>query len=246
MEYAARSAADGYTLAQAGGNQFSVVPLMQKLSYDPVKDLTPISIIAENGMALAVNVDLPVHSVREFLDYAKANPGKLNYGTGGVGTSSHLVPAAFAARAGLDLIAIPYQSTPASVLAVINGTVQIFFGNIPDIVESYRGGRVRLLALSNAKRLPQFPDLPTVAETVPGFVMTGWNGIFAPAGTPQPIVQRLSRAIAAICRDPEVVNRMTSLSLEPVGNTPEEVAETIHQELPIYDAAVTAAGLRRN
>ncbi len=246
MEYAARSAADGYTLAQAGGNQFSVVPLMQKLSYDPVKDLTPISIIAENGMALAVNVDLPVRSVREFLDYAKANPGKLNYGTGGVGTSSHLVPAAFAARAGLDLIAIPYQSTPASVLAVINGTVQIFFGNIPDIVESYRGGRVRLLALSNARRIPQFPDLPTVAESVPGFVMTGWNGIFAPAGTPQPIIRRLSQAIAAICRDPEVVNRMTSLSLEPVGNTPGEVAETIHKELPIYEAAVTAAGLRRN
>src|ERR1700686_5451623 len=95
MEFAARSLADGYTLVQAGGNQFSVVPLMQKLSYDPVKDLTPISIIAANGMALAVNVDLSVHSVRAFLDYAKANPDKLNHATGGVGTSSHLVPAAF-------------------------------------------------------------------------------------------------------------------------------------------------------
>jgi tripartite-type tricarboxylate transporter receptor subunit TctC len=245
MEYAARSANDGYTLVQAGGNQFSVVPLMQKLSYDPVKDLTPISIIAANGMALAVNVDLPVNSVREFLDYAKANPGKLNYGTGGVGTSSHLVPAAFAARAGLDMVAIPYQSTPASVLAVISGTVQVFFGNIPDIVESYRSGRVRLLALSNAERIPQFPDLPTVGETVPGFVMTGWNGFFAPAGTPQPIIRRLSQAIAAICRDPEVVKTMTSLSLEPVGSSPEEVAEIIRRELPIYEAAVTAAGLRR-
>jgi tripartite-type tricarboxylate transporter receptor subunit TctC len=246
MEYAAHSAADGYTLAQAGGNQFSVVPLMQKLNYDPVKDLTPISIIAANGMALAVNPDLPVHSVKELLDYAKANPGKLNYGTGGVGTSSHLVPAAFAARAGLDMVAIPYQSTPASILAVINGTVQVFFGNIPDIVESYRGGRVRLLALSNAQRIPQFPDLPTVAETVPGFVMTGWNGFFAPAGTPPPIIRRLSQAIAAICRDPEVVKTMTRLSLEPVGNSPEEVAETIRQELPIYRAAATAAGLSRN
>jgi tripartite-type tricarboxylate transporter receptor subunit TctC len=246
MEYAARSAADGYTLVQAGGSQFSVVPLMQKLNYDPVKDLAPISIIAANGMALAVNPDLPVHSVRELLDYAKANPGKLNYGTGGVGTSSHLVPAAFAARAGLDMVAIPYQSTPASVLAVINGTVQVFFGNIPDIAESYRSGRVRLLALSNAERIPQFPDLPTVAETVPGFVMTGWNGFFAPAGTPPPIIRRLSQAIAAICRDPDVVKTMTSLSLEPVGNSPEQVAETIRQELPVYRAAATAAGLSRN
>jgi tripartite-type tricarboxylate transporter receptor subunit TctC len=245
VEFAARSPNDGYTLAQAGGAQFSVVPLLQKLNYDPVKDLTPISIIAVNGMALAVNADLPVRSVGEFIDYAKANPGKLNYGTGGVGTSSHLVPAAFAARAGIEMVAIPYQSTPASVLALVAGTVQVFFGNIPDIVESVRAGRVRLLALSNAGRIPQFPDIPTVAETVPGFVMTGWNGYFAPAGTPQSIIQRMSQAVAAICREPDVIKTMDRLSLEAVGNTPDEVAEIIRQELPIYQAAVTAAGLRR-
>ena len=127
MESAARSPNDGYTLAQAGGSQFSVVPLMQKLNYDPLKDLTPISIIAVNSMALAVNNDLPVRSVKEFIDYAKANPGKLNYGTGGVGTSSHLVPAAFAARAGIDMVAIPYQSTPASIVGVVSGSVHVFF-----------------------------------------------------------------------------------------------------------------------
>jgi tripartite-type tricarboxylate transporter receptor subunit TctC len=245
VEYAARSPNDGYTLAQAGGAQFSVVPLMQKLNYDPLKDLTPVSIIAANGMALAVNVDLPVHSVGEFLEYAKNNPGKLNYGTGGVGTSSHLVPAAFAARAGLDMVAIPYQSTPASVLAVLNGTVQVFFGNIPDILETYRSGRVRLLALSNATRIPQFPDIPTIAETVPGFVMTGWNGYFAPAGTPEKIIRRLSQAVGEICRDPDVIKTMTGLGLEAVGNSPEDVAETIRRELPVYEAAVTVAGLRR-
>ena len=106
---------------------------MQKLNYDPLKDLTPISIIAVNSMALAVNNDLPVRSVKEFIDYAKANPGKLNYGTGGVGTSSHLVPAAFAARAGIDMVAIPYQSTPASIVGVVSGAVHVFFGNVPDI-----------------------------------------------------------------------------------------------------------------
>ena len=246
VEYAAHSPGDGYTLVQAGGAQFSVIPLMQKLNYDPVKDLTPIGIIAANGMALAVNVELPIHSVGEFLEYAKKNPGKLNYGTGGVGTSSHLVPAAFAARAGLDMVAIPYQSTPASVLAVLNGTVQVFFGNLPDILETYRSGRVRLLALSNAARISQFPDIPTVAETVPGFEMTGWNGYFAPAGTPEKIVRRLSQAVAEICREPEVIKTMTGLGLEAAGSTPEEVAETIRRELPIYEAAVTAAGLRRN
>jgi tripartite-type tricarboxylate transporter receptor subunit TctC len=101
------------------------------------------------------------------------------------------------------------------------------------------------LALSNATRIPQFPDIPTVAETVPGFVMTGWNGYFAPAGTPAPIIQRMSRAVAAICRDPDVIKTMDKLSLQAVGNAPDEVAEIIRQELPIYEAAVTAAGLRR-
>jgi tripartite-type tricarboxylate transporter receptor subunit TctC len=245
MEYAAHAPNDGYTLTQAGGNQFSVVPLMQKLNYDPLKDLTPISIIAVNGMALAVNTDLPVQSVAQFIAYAKSHPGELNYGTGGVGTSSHLVPAAFAARAGLDMVAVPFQSTPASILALLAGSVQVFFGNIPDIIESVHTGRARLLALSNAKRIPRFPDVPTVAETVPGFVMTAWNGYFAPAGTPKYIVERMSQAVAAICREPDIVKRMEQLSLEPVGNTPDEVAEIIRRELPIYEAAVTAAGLRR-
>jgi tripartite-type tricarboxylate transporter receptor subunit TctC len=245
MEMAVRSPNDGYTLLGAGGTQFYVVPLMQNLSYDPLKDLAPIGIIAENGMALAINVDLPVHSVKEFIDYAKANPGKLNYGTGGVGTNSHLVPAAFASRTGIEMVAVPYQSTPASILGVVSGSVQVFFGNVSDIIETARAGHVRLLALSNATRIPQFPDIPTVAETVPGFVMTGWNGYFAPAATPDPINQRLSKAIAAICRDPEVIEALHKLSIEPVGNSPEEVAQIIRKEVPIYQAAADAAGLRR-
>jgi len=245
VESAAHAANDGYTLLVSGGSQFSVVPLMQKLNYDPLKDLAPISIIASNGMALAVNKDLPINSVRELIDYAKANPGKLNYGTAGVGTSSHLVPAAFAARTGIDLVAVHYQSTPQSVLDVIAGTVQIFFGNVSDIVAAANSGSVRLLALSNAERIPQFPDVPTVAETVPGFVMTAWNGYFAPSGTAQSIIDRMATAVAEICRDPEVVAKLDKLSLEPLGNTPAEVAETIRQELPVYAAAAQAAGLVR-
>jgi tripartite-type tricarboxylate transporter receptor subunit TctC len=245
MDAAAHAPKDGYTLIEAGGSQFSVIPLMHKLSYDPIKDLTPISIIAVNGMALAVNKDLPIHSVKEFIEYAKAHPGKLNYATGGVGTSSHLVPAAFAARTGIDLIAVPYQSTPQSITGVISGNVQVFFGNVSDIIESARGGSVRLLALSNAKRIPQFPDVPTVAETVPGFVMTGWNGYFAPTGTPKAIIDRMSEAVANICRDPDVVATLNKLSLEPVGNKPEEVAEIIRKELPVYAEAARAAGLQR-
>jgi tripartite-type tricarboxylate transporter receptor subunit TctC len=244
-EYAARSPNDGYTLYFAGGAQFSVVPLMQKLSYDPLRDLTPISMVGLNSMALAVNLDMPVHSTREFIDYVKANPGKVNYGAGGLGTSSHLAPAAFAAHEGLDMVVVPYQATPPSILALITGTIQVFFGNVSDIVESVRGEKVRLLAFSAEQRLAQFPNVPTVSETVPGFVMTGWNGYFAPAGTPRAIIERLSQALAVICRDPEVVRIMSELSIDAIGGTPEHLAAAIQRDLPFYRAAVEAAGLKR-
>lgn len=245
VESAVHAANDGYTLLVSGGSQFSVVPLIQQLNYDPVKDLAPISIITSNGMALAINKDLPIHSVRELIDYVKAHPGELNYGTAGVGTSSHLVPAAFAARTGIDLVAVHYQSTPQSVLDLISGRVQIFFGNVSDILSAANGGSVRLLALSNAKRIPQFPDVPTVAETVPGFVMTAWIGYFAPRGTAQSIIDRMAAAVAEICLDPEVIAKLDKLSIISVGNTPAETAETIREELPVYAAAAAAAGLVR-
>jgi tripartite-type tricarboxylate transporter receptor subunit TctC len=244
-EYVVRSPPDGYTLYHAGGAEFSVVPLMQKLSYDPIKDLAPVSMTAVNGMAMVVNRDLPVHSVREFIDYARANPGKINYGSVGRGSSSDLTPAAFAAREGLQLVDVPYTATPPSILALINGSIQLFFGNVSDVVGPVRSGDVRLLAVSTGKRLPQFPDVPTVSETVPDFVITAWNGFFAPAATPRPIIERLSRAIAEACHDPEVVAKMANLSLEAVGSTPNELAAAIQTDLPIYRKAVEAAGLLR-
>jgi tripartite-type tricarboxylate transporter receptor subunit TctC len=244
-EYAVRSPADGYTLYFAGGAEFSVVPLMQKLSYDPVKDLAPISMVAINGMAFVVNRDLPARSINEFINYARANPGKINYGSTGHGSSSDLAPAAFAAREGLELVRVPYTATPPSILALINGTIQVFFGNVSDIVASVRAGDVRLLALSTAKRLPQFPDAPTVSEAVPNFVMTGWNGYFAPTGTPRPIIDRLAQTIGSICRDPEIIKKMAALSVDAVGSTPEELAAAIQADLPIYRKAAEAAGLEQ-
>lgn len=242
-EYATRAAADGYTLYFAGGAEFSVVPLMQKVSYDPVKDLAPVSMVALNGMALVINRDLPVHSVAEFISYARANPGKINYGSVGRGSSSDLTPAAFAARESLNLVGVPYTATPPSILALISGQIQMFFGNVSDIVASVHAGDVRLLAVSTAKRLPQFPDVPTVSETVPDFVMTGWNGYFAPAATPRPIIDRLSQAIAVACRDPAIVAKMANLSVDAVGSTPDQLAAAIQADLPIYRKAVEAAGI---
>ena len=151
-EAAARAPNDGYTLYFGGGAQFTVNPLIKKLAYDPIKDLTPISMVSLNGMALAVHPDLPVRSLREFIDYVKANPGKLNYGVAGLGQSSHLAPAALAARAGLDMVVVPYQSTPPALVGLVSGTVQMFFGNVSDVLEIVHGGKARLLALSTAQR----------------------------------------------------------------------------------------------
>jgi tripartite-type tricarboxylate transporter receptor subunit TctC len=242
-EYAVRSAADGYTLYHAGGAEFSVVPVMQKVAYNPIKDLTPISMTTVNGMAMAINRDLPVHSVAEFIAYARARPGTINYASVGRGSNSDLTPAAFAARAGLQLVDVPYTGAPPVILALINGTIQLFFGNVSDVVGPVRSGDVRLLAVSSAKRMPQYPDVPTVSETVSGFVMTGWNGFFAPAGTPRPIVARLAKAIAEACHDPEVVAKLANLSLDAVGGTPEELAAAIQADQPVYRQAMEAAGL---
>jgi tripartite-type tricarboxylate transporter receptor subunit TctC len=244
-EYAVHSPPDGYTLYFAGGAQFSVLPLLQKLSYDPVKDFAPISMVTLNGMAFVVNNDLPVRSLPEFIDYARANPGKINYGATGLGASSHLTPAAFAAREHLDMVVVPYTATPPSIVALLNGTIQLFFGNVSDIVGPVSSGKARLLAISTEKRLPQFPNVPTVAETVPNFVMTGWNAYFAPAGTPRPIIDKLARALATICHDPEVIKLMSELSVDAVGSTPEELAAVIAADLPVYRSAVEAAGLMR-
>jgi len=242
-EYVVRSPADGYTLYHAGGAEFSVVPLMQKLNYDPIKDLAPISMTAINGMAFAVNRDLPVHTLAEFIAYARANPGKINYGSVGRGSNSDLAPAAFAAREGLKFVGVPYTATPPSILALVSGTIQLFFGNVSDIVASVRSSEVRLLAVSTPKRMPQFPDVPTVSETVPGFVMTAWNGYFAPAGTPRPIIERLSQALAVICAEPDIKQKMANLSLEAMSSTPEALAAAIQADLPVYRKAAEAAGI---
>jgi tripartite-type tricarboxylate transporter receptor subunit TctC len=242
-ELAAHAPNDGYTLYFGGGAQFMVSPLIKKLSFDPLKELTPVSMVSINGMALVVHPDLPVRSVREFIDYIKANPGRVNYGAAGLGQSSHLTPAAFAARVGLDMVVVPYQSTPPALVGLLSGTVQVFFGNVSDVMELVQGGKGRMLAISTAQRVARFPDVPTVAETVPGFVMTGWIGYFAPAGTPRAIIDRVAAAVASICREGDVASQMANMGIDAVGNTPEEFAAAIATDVPIMRSAVEAAGL---
>jgi tripartite-type tricarboxylate transporter receptor subunit TctC len=244
-EAAARAPKDGYTVYLAGGGPLTVVPQMQKVSYDPVKDLAPVGMISYNPMAFTVRPNLPVQSLREFIDYAKAHPGKINYSVGGTGSSSQLAPALLSAREHLDMLAVPYQSMPPAISALMSGTVQMFFGNITDVIEQVRAGKFRLLAVSSEARSPAFPEVPTVAETVPGFTMIGWHGLFVPEGTPQPIIARLSGALAAMTHDAEFVGILDKVGIETVGGTPADLAKALQSDIMLYRTALEAAGLIR-
>jgi tripartite-type tricarboxylate transporter receptor subunit TctC len=230
----------------AGGSPLTVVPQIQKVSYDPTKALSPVSMISKNPMAFTVHPDLPIRSLAEFIDYVKARPGQINYSVGGIGSSSQLAPALLAAREGLDMLAVPYQGMPPAVSALLAGTVQMFFGNITDVIEQLRGGRFRLLAVSGEKRSAAFPDIPTVAETLPGFTMIGWHGVFVPAGTPRTVVDRLSGAITALASDPEFIKILGNLGIDSVGSTPGELALAIQSDIALYKPALAAAGLLRH
>jgi tripartite-type tricarboxylate transporter receptor subunit TctC len=244
-EYAVRSANDGYTIYFAGGAPITILPQMQKLSFDPTKDLIPIGMVTVNGMAFTVHPDLPVRSLREFIEYVKARPGQINYSVGGIGTLSHLAPALLSAREGLSMVAVPYQSMPPTITALVSGTVQMFFGNISDVIEPIRIGKARLLAMSTEKRSAEFPDIPTVAETVHGFTMIGWHAYFAPAETPRPIIGHLSKTLAVISRDPAIVATLGKLGIDAVNATGDELVQTIQADTSLFRKALDAAGLLR-
>ena len=245
-EAAARAPRDGYAIYLAGGSPLTVVPQMRKVAYDPVKDLAPVGMIAYNPMAFTVHPDLPVQSLADFVSYLQARPGQVNYCVGGIGSSSQLAPALLASRLRLDMLAVPYQSMPPAIAALLAGTVQMFFGNITDVIEQVRSKKLRLLALSSEKRSAAFPDIPTVAETVPGFTLIGWHGVFVPSGTPQPVVERLSNAIATMSRDGDLVGTLSKLGIETVSGSPEGLAKVVQSDIVLYKAALEAAGLRRD
>lgn len=242
-EYVTRSSPDGYTLWFGGGAQFTSAPLIKKLPYDPVAGLAPISMFVMNGLGLVVPPTLPVKSLTEFVTYAKARPGKINCGISGTGQSTHLAAALWASKEKLDLVMVPYPSVPAAMLGVMSGEVQMYLGNMVDLVEQVRSKKVRLLAVSSSKRLALFPDTPTFVEELGSFTFASWVGYFAPTGTPVGIIDRLSKAVSDVCREKEVVDLITGMGAECIGSSPGDLAASIQADLPFAKAAVDAAGV---
>jgi len=237
----AQAAPDGYTLLFGAAPQIAVVPKIQKVNYDPAKSFAPVSIFGTGPFILAINGAIPAKTIRDFAAYGKSR--KLNYGSGGVGSIGHLSGALFVARAGLDSVHIPFQGGAPAMTALLGGQIDMYFGNASEIVPHAQDGKVTILGVAAEARIPQLPQVPTISEVYPNFSLSSWNGFLAPAATPRPIIDRLSRLTIAAARDAEIVAQLTKLGVTPNGTTPEEFAAQIAREQPQFDAAIEAAGL---
>ncbi len=241
-EAVGKSAPDGLTLLVCAVG-FVITPHLQKVNYDPFKDFVPISNVGSNSSVLTVHSSMPVKNLQEFIDYAKANPGKITYGSAGNGSFSHITTELLAMRAGLKLTHVPYKGGPQATADLVSGQLNSYFGNAPDVVPHSKTGRVLLLAVSSAKRDKALPDLPAISESYPGFAAVGWNAMLAPAGTPREITDRLAMEVQKAVRDPAMISRFEQMAVDTVGSTPQELAETLRTDYKVYGEVVKAAGL---
>ena len=244
-EFVARAPADGYTLFMATLPQMAVLPAMARTPYDPVADFAPVSIVASNHFALAVNDLIPAATLQELVAHVRRHPSRLVYASAGTGSLSHLSVVLLLKRAGLAMEHLAYKGGAPALADVVAGHVPMYFGNLAEIIPQARGGKIKVLAVSGDKRAPQLPNVPTVAEQgFPGFSTNTWNAIAAPAKTPQTVIDRLAREIAQAARDPGFVQRLENIGVEPVGNTPAEFAAQLKSDLEIWAEAVRIAGIK--
>jgi tripartite-type tricarboxylate transporter receptor subunit TctC len=243
-EYVARATPDGYTLLLALAapqtlNQY----IFKSVNYDGLKDFAPIALINTNPLVLMVNPQLPVNNVRELISYAKANPGKLNFaGAGGLTQFSGEI---FKHVAGVDMVHVPYRGGAPAVAAAAAGDVQLTFANFSDALTWMRSGRLRAIALTSAKRFPQAPEVPTIAESgLPGFEVTGWSGLMAPAGTPPAIVDRIARVLQKDFAEPAMRKRWESIGAEPGHADPAVFAAMIRSEMQKWSEFVKRTGIK--
>lgn len=240
----ATAAPDGYTLLLGTVSTHGINPSLYKnMPYDHRKDFVAISQLTVVPSVLVVNKDLPVASVPQLIDYLKKNQGKVFYATPGAGTSIHLASEMFKMMSGTDMTHVPYKGSAPAMVDVIGGQVQLMFDNTVTAWPQVRGGKVRALGVTTTQRLPSAPDVPAIAEFLPGFSANAWHGIFAPAGTPRPIVEKLSTEIQAVMKDPTIVENFAKVDTIPVGNTPAQFAAFINAETERWGGVIKKLGL---
>jgi tripartite-type tricarboxylate transporter receptor subunit TctC len=242
----ARAAPDGYTILMGAVATHAINPtLYASIPYDPVRDFLPVTQVASTPNVLVVNPSVPAANVREFIAYAKANPGKLNFGSGSTGSAGHLAGELFKSMAGVEMTHVPYKGAAPAMNDLVGGQIQLMFDNLASSLGQVRAGRIKALAVTTAKRTALAPELPTVAESGrPGFDISTWFGIFVPAGTPRDVVERLHAEFTRALAEPQVREKMVALGAEPVGNKPEEFAAYIRAEADKYARVIKASGAK--
>jgi tripartite-type tricarboxylate transporter receptor subunit TctC len=244
---AAEATPDGYTLLFTAASGQVIAPLLHPdAGYDPLKSFDPIALVGQSSNILVVNPSVPANSVQELVAYAKANPGKVNFSSGGIGVLPHLIGEMFKARAGIDIVHVPYKGGGPSINDVLAGNVQMTFEGTSVLLPLIQAGRLRALAVTTPKRIPQLPDVPTMVESgFPNFVSTSWTGLLAPAHTPQPIIAKLNSAINEGLKTPELKTALKRLSNEPLGGTPADFTAVIKADLDKWSPIVSALGLNK-
>jgi tripartite-type tricarboxylate transporter receptor subunit TctC len=245
-EVGASAPPDGYTIVMGGTGTLAVSPALERrLGYDPVKDFAPVTLLVTIPYVLVAHPALPANSVKELIALARAQPGKLNYASGGSGSAPHLIGEMFKAAAGLNIVHVPYKGSTPAVNDLMGGQVQMLFTGIPSVSSHLRSGRLKAIGITSAKRTPSLPEVATVAESgVPGFDVSPWFGILAPARTPPALVGRLNAELVKVLQTPSIRDRLTRDGVDAVGNSPREFAAFIAAEITKWSKVVKASGAK--
>jgi len=238
-----KAAPDGYTLHIPGSGSMAIAPAMYKsLSYDPIKDIAPIALIGRVPFVLIVDPSLPIKSIPELIKYAKEH--KLNYASGGPGSPHHLYAEVFKRMTGIEMTHVPYRGVALALNDVIPGRVDVMFNTMAGVLQQVRTGQLRGLAVTSAQRFPTAPDLPTVAESVPGFDVASWYALFAPAKTPADILRKLHADAVAVLSEPATKDKLEKTGVLVASSTPEELAARLKAETELWGPVIKAAGIK--
>ncbi len=241
-ETAAHSPPDGYTVFLVNPANTINATLYKNLSFDFIRDMAPVAGFIRVPNVMEVNPNVPAHTVKEFIDYAKANPGKVNMASSGIGTSVHLSGALFMMMTGVDMVHVPYRGAAPALTDLLGGQVQVMFDNLPSSIGHIDGGRLRALAVTTATRSQILPDVPTVAETVPGYEASAFFGMAVPTGTPRPIIDKLNKAVNEALASPTVQARLAEIGGTLIAGTPEDFGKIIVDETAKWSKVVKATG----
>ncbi len=245
MEAVVRSAADGYTVVLGQAANVTVAPsLYSRLPYDPLKDLTPVTQVIAPPQVVVSHPSFPVRSIKELIAYARAKPTAITYGSSGNGTIGHLGLEMLKSMAKIEMLHIPYTGASRALTELMGGQIAVYCSSMPPAVPQLKAGRLKALGVTAAKRLGNMPDVPAIAETVPGYEAVNWYGVFLPAGAPRDIVNKLHADVAKVINLPDVKERFASEGGEPVGNTPEQFASIIRAEIPRWAKVIKEAKIK--